>query len=231
MDRELPFCPLCQDSLLQVDCVKLVCNHCFCHVCVLKMQTDTGYVCYFDGIASKSFIDLTGLKQQLIGVLSVTNPGLIGAAIENHGIRYEKLNIPCKFTDCSPRCPYDHSGRFYRKTECAFGMSCPNSKKCIFKHTASLPGTDSQVPTPPEFNSYQMMSTVYCAQCGQIASESYCAYCNTALETCGYCGQAGNFANFRMCQYCQAWRMYCQVCQVWGQYGRSDCSYCQQPLS
>lgn len=229
MDREIPFCPLCQESLLEVDCVRLICNHIYCKICVEKILQGEVYVCYFDGIVSRTTLELSGLKQQLIAVASVTSSGMLGPAIENQGIRFEKLNIPCKFNGCGLKCPYDHSGKFYRKTECAFGMTCPNMRKCIFKHSASLPQAAPASLVSTHFSSYHSEIT-YCVQCGQVASEAQCSYCNVYLETCSYCGKSGNLLNFRECQHCQAWRMYCVTCQTWGQWGAYYCSYCQGQL-
>jgi len=230
MDREIPFCPLCQASLLEVECVRLICNHIYCRVCVEKIMQGETYVCYFDGVVSRTVMNLIGLKQQLIEAASKTNAGMLGPAIESQGIRFEKVNIPCKFSGCGPRCPYDHTGKFYRKAECAFGMTCPNMNKCIFKHTASLPiAAPAAAVSVANFSSYHSGIT-YCLQCGQVACEAQCLYCSVYLETCNYCGTSGNLRNFRQCQHCQAWRMYCAMCQVWGEWGAYYCSHCQAQL-
>lgn len=210
--------------------MRLICNHLYCKVCVEKIKIDDHYVCYFDGFTSRSITELAGLKQQLLAVVSVTNGGMLGPAIENHGIRFDKLNIPCKFRGCGQRCPYDHSGKYFKKTECPFRMTCPNISKCIFQHTASLPQAAPASALPSAYSASYHSKTTYCVQCGQAASETQCTYCNVLLETCTCCGTSGNLMNFKECQYCQAKRLYCTACQCWGQWGAYFCYYCQGQL-
>lgn len=151
MESVVPFCPLCQISFTRTDMVAyaLSCNHLVCNYCLNKQLETSDYLrCYFDGTYTPRCYarELQGLATALVNeyaeVVQITMHSqavkLDEALRIRFNIYYDRAKIPCRTRNCPlfaiNKCGYDHSNKFYKKTYCSFGSSCPNAASCIFIH-------------------------------------------------------------------------------------------------
>lgn len=156
MEAVVPFCPLCQISFARADMTAYVlsCNHPVCSVCLNKQSVSADYYqCYFDWTytAVNSIRELKGLAWSLnneyLEVVQITM-GMQAIRMDEilrsrFNIYYERTKIPCRTRNCALKCGYDHTNRFYKKTNCNYGYNCPNAGTCIFLH----PGESTQTST------------------------------------------------------------------------------------
>ena len=238
MESVVPFCPLCQISFTRTDMVAyaLSCNHLVCIYCLNKQLEPYDYIrCYFDGTYTPRTYarELQGLATSLLNEYGeVVQISMNFQAVKldealriRFNIYYERAKIPCRTRNCPlvaiHKCGYDHSNRFYKKSNCSFGSSCPNSASCIFIHpgeslqTCTVASSSTPRPSqvaaafPPVSSSTQstydassFYSTMTCAApCHNYYSSDLPTLVPWQCKNCGYYN-SGEVSSCSQCSFC-----------------------------
>jgi len=240
MEAVVPFCPLCQTSFTHADRAAYVlsCNHLVCSYCLNKqLYNNEYYRCYFDGTyTSVNYVrELTGLawalSNEYLEVMQITM-GMQAKRMDEvlkarFNLYYERATIPCRTSNCAlavgGKCGYDHTNRFYKKTNCAFGNTCPNMNTCIFLHpgetrqtfaleTSSTPRPSHEraafPPVSPPSSSDYDPNSYYSTMTYQAPCHNHYASDLPTVETLWTCPNchSSNRAELSSCPQCSYYR-------------------------